>query len=70
MGTIERGESNLSFQNLVKVSNALGMTLSQLLSGVEKRAAEGAQNEPPKRRTRRFRRPGKKKPDPGDAQRD
>ena len=38
MGTIERGESNLSFQNLVKVSQALGVTLSQLLSGVEKRA--------------------------------
>ena len=39
MGTIERGESNLSFSNLVKVSAALGMTLSQLLSGLEKRAA-------------------------------
>jgi transcriptional regulator with XRE-family HTH domain len=38
MGTIERGESNLSFSNLVKVSKALGLTLSQLLSGLEKRA--------------------------------
>ena len=38
MGTIERGESNLSFSNLVKVSKALGITLSQLLSGLEKRA--------------------------------
>jgi transcriptional regulator with XRE-family HTH domain len=39
MGTIERGESNLSFSNLVKVSTALDITLSQLLSGLEKRAA-------------------------------
>jgi transcriptional regulator with XRE-family HTH domain len=38
MGTIERGESNVSFQNLAKVSSALGITLAQLLSGVEKRA--------------------------------
>jgi transcriptional regulator with XRE-family HTH domain len=37
MGTVERGESNLSFSNLVKVSRALGITLSQLLSGLEKR---------------------------------
>jgi transcriptional regulator with XRE-family HTH domain len=46
MGTIERGESNLSFQNLVKVSKALGITLSQLLSGIEKRAAGLAKNPP------------------------
>jgi len=38
MGTVERGESNLSFQNLVKVSAALEITLSQLLSGLEKKA--------------------------------
>jgi transcriptional regulator with XRE-family HTH domain len=38
MGTVERGESNLSFSNLVKISAALGITLSQLLSGLEKRA--------------------------------
>jgi len=44
MGTIERGESNLSFQNLVKVSQALGITLSQLVSGVERRAARLAKN--------------------------
>jgi len=47
MGTIERGESNLSFSNLVKVSKALGITLSQLLSGLEKRAeALAKQSEP------------------------
>ncbi|PWT99837.1 MAG: transcriptional regulator [Terriglobia bacterium] len=42
MGTIERGESNLSFSNLVKVSQGLGITLSQLLSGLEKRVAKGS----------------------------
>jgi transcriptional regulator with XRE-family HTH domain len=43
MGTIERGETNLSFSNLVKVSQGLGITLSVLLSGLEKRAAQPAQ---------------------------
>jgi hypothetical protein len=38
MGTIERGESNLSFSNLVRVSQGLGITLSELVSGIEKRA--------------------------------
>jgi transcriptional regulator with XRE-family HTH domain len=38
MGTIERGESNLSFQNLVKISAALGITLSDLMAGVEEKA--------------------------------
>jgi transcriptional regulator with XRE-family HTH domain len=40
MGAVERGERNLSFHNLVLVSKALGITLSQLLSGVEKQAEE------------------------------
>ncbi len=40
MGSIERGETNISFQNLAKVAAALEITLSQLLSGVEKRAAQ------------------------------
>lgn len=40
MGAIERGESNLSFHNLVKVAGALHITLSQLLSGVEKKAEQ------------------------------
>lgn len=42
MGTIERGESNLSFSNLVKVAEGLGITLAQLLSGLEKKAAQSA----------------------------
>ena len=37
MGAVERGERNLSFHNLVLISKALGITLSKLLSGVEKR---------------------------------
>jgi transcriptional regulator with XRE-family HTH domain len=40
MGTVERGESNLSFHNLVKVATALGITVSQLVSGIEKRAED------------------------------
>jgi hypothetical protein len=40
MGTVKRGESNLSFSNLVKVAGALGLTLSELLSGIEKRAGQ------------------------------
>jgi hypothetical protein len=39
----------LSFQNLVKVAKALGITLSQLLSGIEKRAEGLARNPPLKR---------------------
>jgi transcriptional regulator with XRE-family HTH domain len=37
MGTVERGESNLSFTNLAKIAKALEITLSQMLSGLEKR---------------------------------
>ena len=40
MGTIERGESNLSFSNLVKVAEGLGITLSELLTGLEKGVAK------------------------------
>ncbi len=38
MGAVERGERNLSFHNLVLISKALGITLSQLVSGLEKKA--------------------------------
>jgi len=47
MGAVERGESNVSFTNLVRISRALGVTLSQLLSGLEKRA-EGLKAPPKK----------------------
>jgi transcriptional regulator with XRE-family HTH domain len=38
MGTIERGESNLSFQNILKVARTLGVTLSNLFLDLEKLA--------------------------------
>jgi transcriptional regulator with XRE-family HTH domain len=38
MGTVERGESNLSFQNIARVAMALGVTLSTLFLGLEDRA--------------------------------
>jgi len=50
MGTIERGETNLSFSNLVKVSRGLGITLSALLSGLEKRAVQPRADHPIKKK--------------------
>jgi transcriptional regulator with XRE-family HTH domain len=38
MGTIERGESNLSFQNIAKVATTLGVPLSTLFRDLEGRA--------------------------------
>jgi transcriptional regulator with XRE-family HTH domain len=59
MGTIERGESNLSFQNIVKVTEALGVSLSTLFAGLEGATQKrgGAQPAaPPKKRDSRERR--------------
>jgi transcriptional regulator with XRE-family HTH domain len=36
MGHLERGEKNLSFLSIQRVANALGVTLSELLAGLEK----------------------------------
>lgn len=38
MGTIERGESNLSFQNIAKVATTLGIPLSALFRDLEGKA--------------------------------
>ena len=38
MGTVERGESNLSFENILKVATTLGVTLSALFSDIEGKA--------------------------------
>ncbi len=38
MGTIERGESNLSFQNIAKVATTLGVSLSALFRDLEAKA--------------------------------
>ncbi len=40
MGTIERGESNLSFQNIHKVAKTLDVTLSNLFLDLEQKAQE------------------------------
>ena len=37
IGSIERGERNVSLQNLVAVANGLNMSLSQLLADAEAR---------------------------------
>jgi len=36
MGGIERGERNLTIQTVVTVARGLGVTMSELLSGIEK----------------------------------
>ncbi len=38
MGTVERGESNLSFQNIARVAMTLGVPLSTLFLGLEGKA--------------------------------
>jgi transcriptional regulator with XRE-family HTH domain len=51
MGTIERGESNLSFQNIVKVAMTLGVSLSKLFSELEGNAKGlAARSLPPAKR--------------------
>jgi transcriptional regulator with XRE-family HTH domain len=35
IGQIERGEKNISFGNLSKIAGVLGVTLSELLAGIE-----------------------------------
>ena len=42
MGTVERGESNLSFSNIARVATTLGISLSGLFRDLEKRAGAGA----------------------------
>jgi transcriptional regulator with XRE-family HTH domain len=41
MGTIERGESNLSFSNILKVATTLGISLAALLEGVDRNVEPG-----------------------------
>lgn len=35
MGHLERGEKNVSFNSILRIANALNITLSDLLSGVD-----------------------------------
>jgi len=46
IGQIERGEKNISFGNLSKIAGVLGVTMSELLSGLE---AGGVLDMEPKR---------------------
>jgi transcriptional regulator with XRE-family HTH domain len=50
MGTIERGESNVSFQNIVKVAGTLGVSLSVLFADLESAAEKlrRAEHAPPR----------------------
>jgi transcriptional regulator with XRE-family HTH domain len=50
MGTIERGESNLSFQNIVKVTETLGVSLSILFADLESAAQKLGHAEPAAKR--------------------
>jgi transcriptional regulator with XRE-family HTH domain len=57
MGTIERGESNLSFANIARVAKTLGITLSSLFADLERNAEAAAGAKPAVARKRR--KPGK-----------
>ncbi len=48
MGSVERGERNLTLKSLVTISRCLGITVSDLLSGLEKKA--GTPRIPPRRK--------------------
>jgi transcriptional regulator with XRE-family HTH domain len=43
IGGVERGERNLSFTNVVRLSRGLGIKLSDLFEGFEVREARGKQ---------------------------
>ncbi len=56
IGKIERGETNLSFQNLAKMAQGLGITVAKLVEGIEQRAGKIRAGQPDK---------GRGKPAPG-----
>lgn len=35
MGDVERGERNIALDNIAKIANSLGISISELMSGVE-----------------------------------
>jgi transcriptional regulator with XRE-family HTH domain len=53
IGQIERGEKNISFGNLVKISGVLGVTMSELLSELEVSAAHKEVEHAPESRDHR-----------------
>jgi transcriptional regulator with XRE-family HTH domain len=52
MGTIERGESNLSFQNILKVAIHLEVSLSSLFFHLEQKAQEFPEEDAKKLKSR------------------
>jgi transcriptional regulator with XRE-family HTH domain len=48
MGTIERGETNLSLHNLARIAAGLEITLAKLFSGIERQAAQFTGGDAPK----------------------
>lgn len=42
MGTVERGESNLSFHNIARIAQTLGVSLSVLFANLEETAQKSA----------------------------
>jgi transcriptional regulator with XRE-family HTH domain len=61
MGTVERGESNLSFHNIARVAKTLGVTLSELFENIDSRtdipAQSGASAAPLRKSKPRSRKP-------------
>ena len=65
MGTVERGESNLSFSNLLKVASALGISLAALLDGIDQSAEPRGREDAGKKESSRpgvTRRSARRKP--------
>ena len=50
IGQIERGEKNISFANLLKVSGVLDVTMSELLAGLEDSTWPECDRRPARRR--------------------
>jgi transcriptional regulator with XRE-family HTH domain len=48
MGGIERGERNLTIQTVLTVAKGLGITMSELFSGIEKQVEPSKQPAKPK----------------------
>jgi transcriptional regulator with XRE-family HTH domain len=53
MGTVERGESNVSFQNIVKVAQTLGVSLAALFTDLESAAEKLKRTAPAPPRTKK-----------------
>ena len=53
MGTVERGESNVSFQNIVKVAQTLGVSLAVLFTDLESAAEKLKRAAPAPPRTKK-----------------